>query len=101
MADKETEFNSYISEAPDPAEKLEGDVKEGETKNEEVKDVEKLEVKVDDVPNSSGEKEESGEEVVKAIQKKILINEVEIPSDTKEDGKDIPDEFTTACLKQG
>ena len=64
MADKETEFNSYIAEASEPAEKLEGDVKE--------KEEEKLEVKVDDVPNSSGEKEESGEEVVAKIQREVL-----------------------------
>ena len=93
-------FNSYIASVPDPAQELEGDVKEKEeTKDGEVKETEKLEVKIDDVPNSSGEKEESGEEVVAKIQREVLGE-----TDTKEkeeDGKDIPDEFTNAALKQG
>ena len=91
MADKETEFNSYVASAPEPAEELEGDVKE--------KVEEKLEVKVDDVPNSSGEKEESGEEVVAKIQREVLGESD--PKEKEEDGTDIPDAFTNACLEQG
>ena len=91
MADKETEFNSYVASAPEPAEELEGDVKE--------KVEEKLEVKVDDVPNSSGEKEESGEEVVAKIQREVLGQPD--PKEKEEDGTDIPDAFTNACLEQG
>ena len=91
MADKEAEFNSYVENADDPAEKLEGDVKE--------KEEEKLEVKIDDVPNSSGEKEESGEEVVAKIQREVL-GEPD-PKEKEEDGTDIPDAFTNACLEQG
>ena len=91
MADKETEFNSYVASAPEPADELEGDVKE--------KVEEKLEVKVDDVPNSSGEKEESGEEVVAKIQREVLGQPD--PKEKEEDGTDIPDAFTNACLEQG
>ena len=91
MADKETEFNSYVASASEPAEELEGDVKE--------KEEEKLEVKVDDVPNSSGEKEESGEEVVAKIQREVLGQPD--PKEKEEDGTDIPDSFTNACLEQG
>ena len=90
MANKETEFNSYVANAPEPAEELEGEVKE--------KEEEKLEVKVDDVPNSSGEKEESGEEVVAKIQREVLGQPD--PKDKEEDGTDIPDAFTNACLEQ-
>jgi len=92
MVDKETEFNSYIAEAPEPAEKLEGEVKE--------KEEEKLEVKVDDVPNSSGEKEESGEDVVAKIQREVL-GQPDPKEKDEEEGKDIPDAFTNACLEQG
>jgi len=89
----EAEFNSYIAEAPEPAEELEGDVKEKETDEQE------LEVKVDDVPNSSGEKEDDGAEVVTKIQREVLGKP---DSETKEeDGTDIPDSFTNACLEQG
>ena len=95
MADKETEFNSYIAEAPEPAQELEGDVKDGDKQKEE----QKLEVKVDDVPNSSGEKEESGADVVTKIQREVL-GEPD-PKEKDEDGTDIPDSFTNACLKQG
>jgi len=87
----ETEFNSYIENAEVPAAELEGDVKE--------KEEEKLEVKVDDVPNSSGEKEEDGAEVVAKIKREVLG---EPNPETKEgEGDDIPDAFTNACLKQG
>jgi hypothetical protein len=94
MSDKE--FNSYIASADAPAEKLEGDVKE--TDNKEI-DTKELEVKIDDVPNSSGEKEEDGAAIVKKIKENVLGE-----TDSKEkdeEGNDIPDEFTTACLKQG
>jgi len=87
----EAEFNSYIEGAEAPAEELEGDVKE--------KVEEKSEVKVDDVPNSSGEKEESGEEVVAKIQREVLGQPD--PKKKEEDGADIPDSFTNACLEQG
>jgi len=91
----EAEFNSYIENVEAPAEELEGEVKEKDGEKEE----EKLEVKVDDVPNSSGEKEESGEEVVAKIQKEVLG---ETGTETKEEeGTDIPDSFTKACLEQG
>jgi len=93
MSDKE--FNSYMAEAPEPAEELEGDVKE--TKEQKVE--EKLEVKVDDVPTSSGEKEESGEEVVAKIQREVLGQPD--PEKKEEEGTDIPDAFTNACLEQG
>ena len=91
MSDKE--FNSYIAEAPDPTPELDGEVKE----KEEVKEAE---VKIDDVPNSSGEKEESGEEVVAKIQREVLGKPDPKEKDA-EDGKDIPDAFTNACLEQG
>ena len=93
MSDKE--FNSYIAEAPEPAKELEGEVKE--TNEQDTN--EKPEVKVDDVPNSSGEKEESGAEVVAKIKREVL-GEVE-SKDKKEGGTDIPDAFTNACLEQG
>ncbi len=93
MSDKE--FNSYIDSADAPAAELEGDVKEGDEKKEE----QKLEVKVDDVPNSSGEKEERGAEVVAKIKREVLGQPD--PKEKEEDGKDIPDAFTNACLKQG
>ena len=96
MAEKETEFNSYLDNASDPAEKLEGDVKE--TNKQDTS--EKLEVKVDDVPNSSGEKEESGADVVAKIQKEVL-GETDSGNKGTDEGNDIPDEFTNACLKQG
>ncbi len=87
----EAEFNSYTESAEAPAKELEGDVKE--------KEEEKLEVKVDDVPNSSGEKEESGEEVVAKIQREVLGKPD--PKEKDETGTDIPDAFTNACLEQG
>ena len=89
MADKE--FNSYIDSAEAPAEKLEGEVKE--------KEEEKLEVKIDDVPTSSGEKEEDGGDVVAKIKREVL-GEPD-PDAKEEDGTDIPDSFTNACLEQG
>ena len=89
MSDKE--FNSYIDTASEPAKELEGDVKE--------KEEQKLEVKVDDVPNSSGEKEESGAEVVAKLQREAL-GEPD-PKEKEEEGSDIPDAFTNACLEQG
>lgn len=92
MADKEAEFNSYVAEAPEPAKELEGDVKEKETDEQELK------VKVDDVPNSSGEKEEDGAEVVSKIKREVLG---EPDPKEKEEGNDIPDAFTNACLEQG
>ncbi len=92
----EKEFNSYIAEAAEPAENLEGDVKE----TNEQKTDEKLEVKIDDVPNSSGEKEEDGAAIVKKIKKDVL-GETDSKSKDAKEGNDIPDEFTTACLKQG
>ena len=95
MVDKETEFNSYVASASEPAEELEGDVKERDGEKEE----EKLEVKVDDVPNSSGEKEESGAEVVTKIKREVL-GEPD-PKEKEEEGDGIPDAFTNACLEQG
>ena len=89
-------FNSYIESAADPTPELEGAVKEPETKEPEVKD---LEVKIDDVPNSSGEKEEDGGEVVAKIKREVLGQPD--PDVKNEDGIDIPDAFTNACLKQG
>lgn len=91
MGNTETEFNSYVENAEAPAEELEGNAKE--------KVEERLEVKVDDVPNSSGEKEESGEEVVAKIQREVLGESD--PKEKEEDGTDIPDAFTNACLEQG
>jgi hypothetical protein len=93
MAETEQSFNSYIASAPEPAEKLEGDVKE--------KEEERLEVKVDDVPNSSGEKEESGAEVVTKIQKEVLGDTGSETKEKEEEGTGIPDAFTNACLEQG
>ncbi len=89
MSDKE--FNSYIENVEAPAKELEGDVKE--------KEEEKLEVKVDDVPNSSGEKEEDGGEVVAKIKREVL-GEPD-PKESEKEGEDIPDAFTNACLEQG
>jgi len=94
MSDKE--FNSYIAEAPDPAPELEGDVKDTETKETDTKD---LDVKIDDTPNSSGDKEEDGGEIVAKIQRDVLGQPD--PNAKEEDGTDIPDAFTNACLKQG
>ena len=91
----EAEFNSYIDSADAPAIELEGDIKEGDEQKEE----QKLEVKIDDVPNSSGEKEESGAEVVAKIQREVL-GEPD-PKEKEEEGNDIPDAFTNACLEQG
>lgn len=95
MNDKE--FNSYIAEAPEPAPELEGDVKETDNKEPETKE---LDVKIDDVPTSSGEKEESGEEVVAKIQREVL-GQPDPKEKDEEEGKDIPDAFTNACLEQG
>ena len=67
MANKETEFNSYIDSAAEPATELEGDVKiaDGATDSGvDTGDTKKLEVKIDDVPTSSGDKEDGGEGVV-------------------------------------
>jgi len=91
----ETEFNSYVEGAPAPAEELEGDVKETNEQNSD----EKLEVKIDDVPNSSGEKEEDGAEVVARIKREVLGQPD--PDTEEEDGADIPDAFTNVCLDQG
>jgi len=90
MSDKE--FNSYIAEAPEPAVELEGDVKE----KTEVKEAD---VKIDDTPNSSGEKEDDGGEIVSKIKREVL-GEPE-PKESEKEGDDIPDAFTNACLKQG
>jgi len=102
MSDKE--FNSYIASAPEPATKLEGDVKETGTKvaeptssaEPETKD---LDVKIDDVPTSSGEKEDDGAKVVAKIQREVLGQPD--PKEKDEEGTDIPDSFTNACLEQG
>ena len=94
MSDKE--FNSYIDNADTPATELEGDVKEKEEIKEEVKEAD---VKIDDVPNSSGEKEEDGAEVVAKIKREVL-GEPD-PKEKDEEGNDIPDAFTNACLEQG
>lgn len=88
----DAEFNSYIESAPDPAPELEGEVKEQETD-------EKLKVEVKDIPNSSGELEEDGAEIVKKIKRDVL-GEPD-PETEDEEGGDIPDAFTDACLKQG
>lgn len=88
----EAEFNSYIESAPEPAEELEGDVKE----KTEVKEAD---VKIDDTPNSSGEKEEDGGEIVSKIKREVL-GEPE-PETKDKEGEDIPDAFTNACLEQG
>ena len=90
MSDKE--FNSYIAEAPEPAVELEGDVKE----KTEVKEAD---VKIDDTPNSSGEKEDDGGEIVSKIKREVL-GEPE-PETKDKEGEDIPDAFTNACLAQG
>jgi len=94
MNDKE--FNSYIDNADAPTAELEGDVKDNETKEPDVKD---LDVKVDDVPTSSGEKEEDGGKIVAKIQREVLGQPD--PDTKEEEGKDIPDAFTNACLEQG
>jgi hypothetical protein len=91
----EKEFNSYIDSAAAPATELEGEAKET---NEQKVD-EKLEVKIDDVPNSSGEKEEDGAAIVTKIKEDVLGETGSKEKD--EEDNDIPDEFTTACLKQG
>ncbi|TES92003.1 MAG: hypothetical protein E3J87_06405 [Candidatus Cloacimonadota bacterium] len=95
MADKEIEFNSYIASADDPATELEGDVKEKDTKEVDTKT---LDVKIDDVPTSSGEKEDGGEVVAKI--KREVLGEPD-PDAKEEDGTEIPDAFTNACLEQG
>lgn len=103
MADKETEnFNSYIESADLPAVELEGDVKDtnAEADVKEV-DIKSLDVNIDDVPNSSGEKEESGAEVVEKIQKEVLGESTSKEGDTEKKDVDIPDAFTNACLEQG
>ena len=83
------DLENYIENAPAPADEIKGDVKE--KVNTEPK------VKIDDIPNSSGEKEESGEAVVKRLQKQVLGQS----DDESEEGSDIPDAFTNACLEQG
>ena len=92
MGKADTSFSSYINSASEPAEELEGDVKE--------KEEQKLEVKVDDAPNSSGEKEEDGGAVVKKLMEDVGAKEKET-KEGDEKGADIPDEFTDYCLKQG
>ncbi len=70
---------------------------ENETNEIETKD---LEVKIDDIPNSSGEVEEDGGGIVKKIKQDVLgEGDTETKEIDKED--DIPDAFTNACLKQG
>jgi len=98
MADKETEFNSYITSALEPAPKLEGDVKEADTKEVDTKD---LDVKIDDVPNSSGDKEEDGGDIVTKIKRDVLGETDPDAKDKDDDGTEIPDAFTNACLEQG
>lgn len=84
------QIDSYIENAPDPAPELDGEVKEQDTKD--------LDVKIEDVPNSSGVVEEDGADVVRKIQEKVLG---ESSSDSEEeDGENIPNAFTDACLKQ-
>jgi len=92
MSETEQNLDSYIENAPDPSPELEGEVKESETKG--------LKVEIDDVPNSSGELEEDGGAVVTKIKKEVL-GESDSETKDEEDGKDIPDTFTEACLKQG
>lgn len=84
--------------------KLESDIKEIDDKDVDVKD---LDVKIadtptsstDDVPSSSGEKDDDGAETVAKIKREVLG---ESDTETKdEEGSDIPDAFTNACLEQG
>ena len=89
MNDKD--LSSYIEKADDPAPELEGDVKDNK---EEIKETVKPEV-----PDSSGNVEEDGAEVVKKIQSELGIGDKGENKD--EEGTDIPDAFTNACLAQG
>ncbi|NIT58968.1 MAG: hypothetical protein GWN00_22910 [Aliifodinibius sp.] len=89
--DKESEVELRMKSAEDPAPEFEGEVKDGEKE---------LEVKIDDVPNSSGEKEVDGEAIVKKYQAEAGIIE-KSDEDGDEEGDDIPDEFTNVCLEQG
>jgi len=68
-------------------------VQENEVKEIDTKE---LEVNIDDVPSSSGEKEVDGGAIVKEITKEVLGT----PDPKEEEGTDIPDAFTEAALKQ-
>jgi hypothetical protein len=94
-------LDSYIENADPPADELEGDVLDNEIDdntdidtddNKEDDDVTK------DVPDSSGNKEEDGADVVKKIINKVTGQDDDSEDD---DGKDIPDEFTNAALDNG
>ena len=88
----ENELIELEKNTDDPATKLEGEVKE--------KEVENLDVKIDDIPNSSGEKEEDGADVVKKLMEDVGAKEKDSKEAEKE-GADIPDAFTKACLAEG
>jgi len=98
----EAKFNSYIESAEVPTTELEGDVKETNEQDTDKKLNVKTEAKptsfADDVPTSSGEKED-GAEVVAKIQREVLGQSD--PKDKEDEGTDIPDAFTNACLEQG
>jgi len=68
---------------------------------EEVTDTEVLteDVKVSDVPNSSGEEEEDGEAVVNKVKADLGL--AEESKQAAEETKDIPDAFTEAALANG
>lgn len=100
---KETDnsLDSYIENASEPAPGLDGEVRNKQETQE-------IDVKIDDVPNSSGELEDGGK-VVEKIKKQVLEGkkvsdtgvDTEKDKDSEEEGTDIPDEFTNACLKAG
>ena len=90
----ETEFNSYIESAPEPSPELEGDVKEKSEDKEP-------DVSKDGVITSYGEKDDDGGEVVSKIMSDLGIKKGAGKDKEEEDGGDIPDKFTDACLKQG
>ena len=68
---------------------------EQENETKEI-NTEELEVEVKDVP-SSGEEADDGAKIVGEIKKEVLG----IDDAKEEEGKDIPDAFTNACLDQG
>jgi hypothetical protein len=91
----EKNLESYTAAADEPAEKIEGEVKETDETKEIVKDDTVI-------PNSSGENEDDGAAVVEKLMQEIGIKEKDETDDSDTgENEDIPDAFTNAALAAG
>ena len=89
LEDTNKDLENYIADAEPPASELKGDVQDSKDS--------KPDTKPDNVPDSSGNDPDDGEAVVrKAMEDAGILEKAD-----DEEGKDIPDEFTNACLEQG